>query len=174
MISGIAIVGGNGSGKTTLGKLLAKSIGYTHMDVEDYYFKASPVPYANPRTKEEVQKLLLSDMNTHGNFVFSSVGGDMGAKINAKYNLIIYIKAPLDIRLERVKRRAYERFGDRVRRGGDMYEQEQDFFNFVATRALDRVDAWVKTMECPVFYVDGCKSIVENVRLIIDYMDGLS
>lgn len=174
MISGIAIVGGNGSGKTTLGKLLAETLGYTHMDVEDYYFKDSSVPYANPRTKEEVQELLLSDMNTHGNFVFSSVGGDMGAEVNAKYDLILYIQAPLDIRLERVKRRAFEQFGDRVSQGGDMYEQEQSFFDFVAARTPDRIDAWIKTMECPVLCVDGCKSIAENVRLITKYIYQLS
>lgn len=171
MISGIAIIGGNGSGKTTLGKSLAESLGYKHMDAEDYYFKNSSAPYTNPRTEEEVQDLLLSAINAHGRFVFSSVGGDMGSIINAKYDLIVYIQAPLDIRVERVKRRAFEMFGDRVLKGGDMYEQEQAFFDFVSTRTLDRVDEWVESMECPVIYVDGRKPIADNVQLIIEFMD---
>lgn len=174
MISGIAVVGGNGSGKSTLGAALAKSLGYKHMDVEDYYFQESSVPYSNPRTKAEVQELLLSDMNTHSEFVFSSVGGDMGSEINAKYDLIVYITVPLAVRMERVKQRAVKKFGDRVLEGGDMYEQEKAFFDFVASRTLDKLDAWINTMECPVFYVDGCQTISESMRQIIEFVDSLS
>ena len=73
MIQGIAIVGGNGSGKTTLGKALADHLGWKAMDVEDYYFKPSSIPYADSRTKEEVTQLLLADIKHHKRFVFSSV-----------------------------------------------------------------------------------------------------
>lgn len=38
---GIGIVGGNGSGKTTLGKALAEVLGYSVLDIEQYYFEDS-------------------------------------------------------------------------------------------------------------------------------------
>ena len=38
---------------------------------------------------------------------------------------------PLDIRMERVQQRAFDKFGSRVLEGGDMYEQEQKLFEFV-------------------------------------------
>ena len=65
MISGIAIVGGNGSGTTTFGRYLAGLLGYRYMDVEDYYFRESDIPYTNMRTKQEVQALLLRDIKRY-------------------------------------------------------------------------------------------------------------
>ena len=163
---GIAIVGANGSGKTTLGKHLADLMGYKHMDVEAYYFKASTIPYINPRTKEEVQELMIADIKKYNNFVLSSVNCDYGREINSLYNYVIYIKAPLDIRLERVKKRSVDKFGIRVLEGGDMYEQEQKFFKFVASRTMDKTDAWLQSIECPVIYIDGTETITNNAEML--------
>lgn len=170
MNHGIAIVGGNGSGKTTLGKYLAELLGYKHMDVEDYYFHNSTIPYTKPRTKEEVQNLILADIETHHRFIVSSVNADMGCTINAFYECIVYIDVPLDIRLERIKARAFDKFGDRVLEGGDMYEQEQHFFCFVANRTMEKTDAWIQSMTCPVIHIDGRESVEKNAQLIKEKM----
>jgi len=118
MIQRIAIVGGNGSGKTTLGKALAGLLGWKAMDVEDYYFKPSSIPYAAPRTKEEVMQLLLADMKAHKQFVFSSVNCDYGPEINRLYDCVIYLQVSKEIRLARVKQRAVDMFDNRVLDGG--------------------------------------------------------
>lgn len=173
MIHGIAVVGANGSGKTTLGGYLADLLGYQHMDIEDYYFKKSVIPYADPRTREEVKELLLADMKKYDRFVLSAVNGDFGNEINALYGCVVYIKAPLEIRLERVKQRAVDKFGSRVLKGGDMYEQEQDFFEFVSVRTMDKTDEWLQRMECPVIYVDGTEPIAHNAIKIERFIAGL-
>lgn len=166
MIQGIAIVGGNGSGKTTLGKALADHLGWKAMDVEDYYFKPSSIPYADSRTKEEVTQLLLADIKHHKRFVFSSVNCDYGPKINAFYTCVIYLRVPRDVRLARIAQRAVDKFGTRVLAGGDMYEQEQEFFQFAASRSMEKTDAWVSTLHCPVIYADGTKPVSELVTQI--------
>lgn len=155
MPRGIAVVGANGSGKTTLGAALAKRLGYKRMDVEDYYFESSEIPYEKPRTHSEVQALLLEDMERFGSFVLSAVCCDFGDAINSLYDCVVYVEVPPEIRLERVKRRSADQFGDRILPGGDLYEREQAFFNFVATRSMERTEAWVKSMKCPVLRVDG-------------------
>ena len=172
MISGIAIVGGNGSGKTTLGKYLAALLAYKHIDVEDYYFKQSAVPYADPRSKEEVQKLILEDIHQYGHFVLSAVNGDMGEEINDLYRHIVYLQAPLDIRIKRVKQRSLDKFGSRVLEGGDMFEQEQNFYRFVASRSLDQTDNWIKKMCLPVLCLDGTAPISDNIIRIREWIRG--
>lgn len=166
MISGIAIVGGNGSGKTTFGRYLAGLLGYRYMDVEDYYFRESDIPYTNMRTKQEVQALLLRDIKRYDSFVLSSVGGDFGEEINGYYTAILYMYAPLDIRLARVKQRATDKFGSRVLSGGDMYEQEQAFLQFVANRSLEKTERWAAQMGVPVLYLDGTAPVADNGRLV--------
>lgn len=169
---GIIICGGNGSGKTTLGRGLAKALNYKHMDIEDYYFLDSPIPYSKARTRDEVCDLILKDINKYENFIVSAVNGDMGEEINSKYDLAVFLSVPLDIRLKRVKQRAYDKFGERVLLGGDMYEQEQQFFDFVAVRneeKLKNIEAWLKTLSCPVIYLDGTTSITDNIKSIMAF-----
>ena len=87
MYHGIAIAGGNGSGKTTLGRQLSDMLGYKHMDIEDYYFRDSVIPYADSRTREEVLALLSADIKKYSRFILSSVNCDYGNTINAMYDL---------------------------------------------------------------------------------------
>ena len=155
---GIIIFGANGSGKTTLGRELARILYFKHIDIEDYAFAESGIPYTNERSKEECIDLMLSDIKKYHTFVISAVTGDFGETIPQFYELAVYISAPKEIRMERIKRREIERFGYRVLEGGDMYEQQQKFHNFVASRPLERIEKWAETIMCPVIRVDGTNS----------------
>ena len=163
----IAIVGNNGSGKTTLGAALSKELKYKHMDIEYYYFKESEIPYSQSRTREEVIQLIETDIEKHPNFILSAVNGDLGDKINSIYEYVIYLKVPLDIRLMRIKQRAYIRFGDRVLEGGDMYEQEQRFFDSVVTKNMKKTDEWLQGISCPIIYIDGTKPMDEIIKSLM-------
>lgn len=170
-MNGIVIVGGNGSGKTTFGQRLGEELNYAILDVEDYYFFDTAIPYSAARTKEEVKALLLADMKQHQQFVFTSVSGDFGEDINSYYDCIIYLDVPLAIRMKRIQQRAESKFGGRVLEGGDMYVQEKAFFDFVKMRKLDTLDAWINTMECPVIYLDGTKLIEKNIEIVKDWIE---
>lgn len=163
---GIAIVGANGSGKTVLGRYLADLLGYYHMDIEDYSFKDSTIPYSNPRTKEEVYKLLLADIEKQERFILSAVNCDFGDDINNRYRCVIYMKVPLETRLNRVKQRSLNKYGNRILEGGDMYEQEQNFFKFAASRTMDKTEKWLKTLTCPVICIDGTEPVEVNAKKI--------
>lgn len=134
--------------------------------IEEYCFEASVIPYAKPRTREQVQELLLADMNKYGQFILSAVNGDFGDDINAMYDCVIYMKAALNIRLHRIKQRSIDKFGKRVLEGGDMYEKEQKFFDFVASRTMDKTDIWLKSLRCPVIIVDGTEPALINARML--------
>ncbi len=168
MPNGIIVFGANGCGKTTLGFELAHKLNIKHLDVEDYYFEESIIPYSKPRSKDKVIELMLVDIEKCDLFVFSAVTGDYGDKISSMYKLGVFLSVPINIRLERVERRSLEHYGERVLVGGDMYEQEQGFLEFVKTRNLSIVDEWAKTLTCPILHLDGTKAIPENIQLIIE------
>lgn len=171
MYRGILLMGGNGCGKTTLGKRVAALLGCPHIDMEDYAFEPSEIPYARPRPREEVCALIRSQLRAHPRFVFSAVNGDMGEEINALYDFIVYIHAPLAVRMERMQKRSLERFGSRVLEGGDMYESEQAFMRFAAGRSLEKAERWTKDRCCPVFCVDGTLPIETNAQLIVKRLE---
>ncbi len=80
----------------------------------------------------------------------------------------VIIDVPKDIRIERVKNRSFQKFGSRMLLGGDLYEQEQHFFDLVKSRAEDTVEKWVQSLNCPIIRIDGTKPIEENINLIIE------
>ena len=167
---GICICGLNGSGKTTLGSVLAKKLGFYHMDVEHYYFAPDDIAYAFPRDRETVREKILSDIRTHGHFVLTAVKGDLGAEIVSRYRMVVVLQAPQDIRTERVVRRSQERFGARMLPGGDLYEKESRFLRFVAERTEAPIEAWISTLSCPILYLCGTDSPEQNAESIIAYI----
>lgn len=73
---GIIVFGANGSGKTTVGRELARILKYKHMDIEDYWFEKTRIPYTAVRPREECINLMLADIEKHRSFVLSAVNGE--------------------------------------------------------------------------------------------------
>lgn len=169
---GIIVCGLNGTGKSTLGKVLAEKLDFYFIDIEDLYFPKtdSNYMYTSPRTRKEVEMLLLQEVKTHKNFVLASVKGDYGKNIYSFIQYAVLLEVPKDIRLQRVKNRSFQKFGDRMLLGGDLHEQEEKFFRFVESREENIVKEWVKSLKCPVIRIDGTKSIDENANFIMEYI----
>ena len=51
-----------------------------------------------------------------------------------------------------------------------MYEREEAFFKMVCSRKEDYVTEWLKTLDCPVLYVDGTLPIPEMVSYVSEKM----
>ena len=78
------------------------------------------------------------------------------------------IDVPKDVRMKRVKNRSFQKFGNRMLLGGDLYEQEERFFDLVESRAENTVEKWIQSLNCPIIRIDGTKPIEENINLIIE------
>ena len=52
--------------------------------------------------------------------------------------------------------------------GGDLYEQEKQFFDLVESKAEDTAEKWVQSLNCPIIRVDGTKPIEKNINLIME------
>ncbi len=169
---GIIVCGLNGSGKSTLGKALAEKLDFHFLDNEDLYFpKTTPnYIYSSPRTRKEVEKLLFSEIKAHENFVFASVKGDYGEHIYPFFQYAVLIDVAKDIRIQRVRNRSFQKFGSRMLRGGDLYEQEGKFFELVKSRPENTVEEWIQSLKCPIIRIDGTKPVEENVAFIIEQL----
>jgi len=169
MGTGIQICGLNGCGKSTLGKALAEKLGFHFIDNENLYFSRPNAnePYANPKSRTEVEKLLIEEVSKHPDFVFSAVKGDYGKDLVPMYKYVIVMEVPPKIRSQRVRNRSFQKFGNRMLMGGDLYHQEEAFFQMVDSRQDDYIENWLEKVSCPIIRVDGTKPIDENVAYII-------
>jgi thymidylate kinase len=87
------------------------------------------------------------------------------------YNYVVVIDVPKEIRTQRVRNRSFQKFGDRMLIGGDLYVQEESFFQMVESRQDDFIENWLRKVNCPIIRVDGTKPIEENVEYIIHVID---
>lgn len=98
----------------------------------------------------------------------SSTNGDYGKNIYPCLRYAVFISVPKDIRMERVKNRSFQKFGNRMLPGGDLYEQEEKFFDFARDRTENFVEEWIASLSCPVIRVDGTEPVEENIKLIME------
>ena len=169
---GLIICGMNGSGKSTLGCALAQKLGWRFIDNEDLYFlKNDPdYLYGGQRTQEEVERLLLEAVREDEHFVFAAVKGNYGEAVLPYYDCAVLVEAPREVRLQRVTQRSLNRFGERARPGGDLYESEKRFCDIVAARPEDYATRWLETVDIPVLRVDGTRPVGENAALLCDWI----
>ena len=172
MRMGIIVCGLNGVGKSTLGKALAKELDFYFIDSEGLYFPkiSHHYTYVSPRNRKDVEHLLFNEIKRHKNFVFASVKGDYGETISPFFRYAVLVSVPKDIRIQRVKDRSFQKFGNRMLPGGDLYEQEEKFFHLVKSRTENIVEEWVQSLSCPIIRVDGTKPVEENIKFIIAQM----
>ncbi len=166
----IIICGLNGAGKSTLGRVLAGRLHYKFRDIENYYFPKTDdkYEYSVQRTEEEVAALLLNDLEENDDVVLASVRGNYSEQIEKLFNLAVYIDIPKEIRMARVRKRSYDKFGNRMLPGGDLYESEERFFKMVEARSDDHAKGWLKDLTCPVISIDGTAEIATNVEILLN------
>ncbi len=175
MINVIHIVGASGAGTTTLGQTLEQELGYKWLDTDNCFWRPTDPPFVHIHPVDERTTLLKADIASNPKCVISGSLCGWGDVFIPKFDLVVYIDTPTDVRIDRLKKREYERFGDRIRHGGDMFEEHTEFIEWAKTydtagrdqrsRALH--DEWLQKLTCPVLKVDGTKPIKELLQFML-------
>ena len=170
----IHIVGASGSGTSTLGQALEQKYGYKWLDTDNYFWQPTDPPFTKSRSRKERVELLAADIEKHPRCVISGSLGVWGDVFILQFDLVVFIDTPADIRIKRLKTREYERFSERIRKGGDMYEDHISFIEWAKNydtmeppeRCRKLHEEWFKKLSCPLLRVDGTRSIDELLKLI--------
>ena len=168
MANRILLCGMNGAGKSTLGKALAKELDWKFLDIEDYWFpkESADYPFAGARTKEEVCAMLFQDLQQNENCILAAVKGNYGNEVTALFTHAVLLHVPKAERLQRIRARSYQKFGERMLPGGDLYRQEEAFFAMAESRSEAEAADWLSTLSVPVTVLDGTVSIEENIMTL--------
>lgn len=176
MISIIHVLGASGSGTSTLGKEIENKFNFIHLDVDDYFWLPTNPPFIKKRANEERIKLLMNDiLNVKKCVITGSLCG-WGDVFIPFFDLIIRIETPTDVRMERIEKREYKRFGNRILHGGDMYEGHQEFIEWAKSydtgdinmRSKALHDYWLKDIRCKKLVVDGTKPLEQIIKSLIE------
>jgi len=171
------IFGASGSGTTTIGRALAKSLGCQHFEADDYLWASTPVPYTVMRSVKERSLLLQQDLDLVDNAYFLLSGALYGwnADLLQAFSMAVFVQAPTEVRLRRLKEREFSKWGQRVRPEGDMHKNHLEFLEWasaydtggldIKSRALH--EAWSKELAFPVIPIDGTLPLATIVESLL-------
>ena len=159
----IHILGASGAGTSTLGQAFERDYGFKWLDTDGFFWQQDDPPFTNILPREERVKLLAAAIEEHPKCVISGSLCGWGDVFIPKFGTVVFVDTPTDIRLDRLKKREAERFGDRIREGGDMHKNHRDFLEWAAKyddggldmRSRAMHEDWLGKLTCPVIRVDG-------------------
>lgn len=174
----IHILGASGSGTTTLAEELAKELKCSHYDSDDYFWEKTEPPFQQKRPVEERQNKLETDLLNSEDFVLSGSLCGWGDKFIPLFDLVVFLWIPEDIRISRILNRESERYGEKIREGGSMYESSQAFIKWaseydtgdVNMRSKIRHELWLSELCCDVIRIEEDIDVVEKLSIILKNM----
>lgn len=176
MYNRIHIFGTSGSGATTLGRELSQHLPHVNFDGDDYFWIEK---FSEPRDPQERIRLLKKDLSNCSQWILSGAVCGWGDELKPIFDLVVLLYVPSDVRLQRLKGREFQRYGDSILPGGDKHEPSKAFLEWAAlydtaglevrSRALH--EHWVSDLTCPVLRIEGNQSVNERVESILKYIE---
>ena len=175
MATGIMIIGPSGSGKTTLGKKLAEMLNYPFFDVDDYIWRFdTPELYTGMYSRQEKITRLKNAIAPYQHFVMAGSMSSFHEEFDSLFGMMVFLYVTPQIRIERLKERAIQRFGDRVMEGGDMYNSNLKFlkdnrkYETDGSPNMNEQKAWMSSLSCVKMELDGSENMDKNAESIAE------
>ena len=169
----VHIVGASGAGVTSLGRGLADALAIPHHDTDDYFWMPTAPPYREMREAQERLRLMREMFLDGAYWVLSGSLDGWGDSIIPFFDLVAFVYAPTEIRLERLRAREAMIFGaEAIAPGGSRHHEAEEFIEWASHyddgsregRNLTRHQAWVAKLPCPVLSLDGARPMQELVN----------
>lgn len=127
----IQLLGAAGAGKSTLGRALAARAGLPLLQSDRYLWLDDE--FTQMRPPEEGRALLLGDMERYPGFILDGGVHRWLPKGVLRPDLLVLVRLEHRIRMDRLRQRELDRFGERCLPGGDHAPVTQEFLDWAAT-----------------------------------------
>jgi adenylate kinase family enzyme len=160
---------------TTLGRALAARLGAVHIDTDDHLWEATDPPYQRKRERSERRRLMAAEQARSGRWVVSGTLDSWAEGIARDAELIVFLEAPTDVRLARLREREQARFGDTLLPGGAMHETHREFIEWAAQyesgaqpgRSRPKQERWLAGLSAPVLRLDSTRPVDDLVSEVL-------
>lgn len=184
----IHITGGSGSGTTTLGRVLAARHGHRHLDTDDFFWEPTDPPFTVIRAPSERLRLLEVELDhlarpgggrlaDADRWVISGSLDRWGNPVVPRFDLVVWLTVPEDVRVARLRSRERTEFGPRIDPGGDMEEIHEGFIEWSRKydtagpemRSHARHVEWTAQLPCPFVRIDGEVSVESTLARVEEF-----
>lgn len=176
----IHIFGASGSGVTTTGNALAQKLHFEYLDSDDYFWNTSDVPFTVKRNPQERNSKIKSDLKNLENWILGGSSFQWGENVFPDFDLVIYLWIPPQIRMERLKKREFERYGNviytdpaRIKQFEDFIEWAADYDNNtgIAGRNVQAHENWMESLRFPILRLSGDLTLQQRIDFIIEKIE---
>jgi len=173
----IHIFGASGSGTSSIAQAVAEKLGYKHFDSDNYLWLPTAEPFTELRPEEERIAMLEKDLASCNQWVESGSLCGWGDIFIPLFDLVVFVYVPPDIRVERLKKREYQRYGDATLPGGSRYESTIEFIEWAAGydsglltgRSLPKHESWLSGITCDVLRIVNL-DFDESVNAVVNFI----
>lgn len=171
----IHIFGASGSGTTTIAKCACSALGYKHFDSDSYFWAPSAIPFSAERLRDECVNMMNHDLSACERWLLSGSLTGWGDALVHYFDLVVFVYVPRNIRLSRLEKREYERYGGDIKPGGSMYESSQTFLEWAGSydegtqtgRSLHKHEKWLEEIKRPVLRITNV-SLDDSVNAVLE------
>ena len=175
MSARIHIVGASSSGTTTLGTALAARLGAAHLDTDSFFWEATDPPFTTKRPEAERVAMMEAEVAGEPSWVISGSLIGWGDVFVPRFDLVVFLHVPHEVRMARLMARERERYGAAIEPGGAMHAAHLEFLAWAQAyetpgfpgRSLERHRAWLAGLACPVVEIAGTPSLDESVARVM-------
>lgn len=176
----IHVIGASGAGVTTLGRALATALALPYHDTDDYFWLPTTPPYQTLRAVADRLRLMQEMFLPRAGWVLGGSVTGWGGEIVTHFDQVIFIRTANDIRLQRLRAREAMHFGaEAIAPGGWHHEDTESFIEWASHyedstrdgRNLERHEAWLAGVPCPILRLDGGRPIAELVGEVCRSLD---
>ncbi len=174
----IHIFGASGSGVTTLGKALSAKLKTQYFDSDDFYWEKSDPPFTVRRNQQEREQLVDETLAKHPAYILGGSIIGWGKQWLSAFDLVVFLYLPPNIRLDRLRKREMERYGDIIFTNAHRNELYEQFIDWAAgydeskitsgTRTLANHEAWLQKLICKRLEMRGDFTVDERIKMVIE------
>lgn len=169
----IHIMGASGAGTSTLGQALAHILPHVHLDSDDYFWEQK---YTTQTAVTERLNRIEQDLDQLEPWILSGAVCGWGDGLRPRFDLVIFLWIPQDIRMKRLEAREYQRYGEECLPGGSKFAEKLAFMEWAAKydtagpeiRSRVLHEEWMAELQCPVLRLEGDMSVEERVKAVLN------
>lgn len=172
----LSIFGASGSGTTTLGKKLAQLLDCKHLDADDYYWEPTDPPYQHKVPLDLRNARITKDFESNLTVIISGSMVSWGKHWESAFDLAVFLYVPHALRMERLKKRETQRYGDLLYTDKAVISNHEAFLQWAAQyddesfdgRSLKRHEQWMEQLLCPTLRIEGDTTVMERTKLVLE------
>ena len=126
------ITGASGCGVSTSGAALARRWCAKHLDTDAFYWLATDPPFQTSRTIPRAAGDAGGGVRRRGGWVLSGSLDGWGDPLIPRFEQVIFLTAPTELRLARLAERERRRNGAAIEAGGPLHAHHLDFMAYAA------------------------------------------